>query len=136
VFWLEEPTAAERQGLDRALHRLMDSGAIAEAVDRAKLERLGSDPDAEWILDAADGVCFSGRFDGPVVGKESKDRGTHGHLPTRKGMEATFIAAGRGVAPGKNLGRIHLTDVATTLAHLLGMDYGELAGDRRPLALT
>ena len=136
VFWLEEPTAAEQQALDRALRRLMDTGGIAEAVDRAKLERLGSDPDAEWILDAADGFCFSGRFDGPVVGKESKDRGTHGHLPSRKGMEASFIVNGPGVSPGKNLGRIHLTDVATTLAQILAVDFSELSGDRKPLKLS
>lgn len=136
VFWLEEPTAAERRSLDRALKRLMDTGAIAEAVDRARLEQLGSDPDAEWILDAADGFCFTDRFDGPVVGKESKDRGTHGHLPARKGMEASFIVSGPGVTPGKDLGRIHLTDVATTLAQILAMDSRELAGDRKPLALT
>jgi predicted AlkP superfamily pyrophosphatase or phosphodiesterase len=136
VFWLEEPDTPERRALDRALKRIVETGMVAEVVDRAKLERLGSDPDAEWILDAADGVCFSGRLDGPVVGKASNDRGTHGHLPKRQGMEAMLIASGPHVAPGKNLGRIHLADVATTMAHLLGVDASELAGDRKPLALA
>jgi predicted AlkP superfamily pyrophosphatase or phosphodiesterase len=136
VFWLEEPETAERRALDRALSRIVETGTVAEVVDRAKLERLGSDPDAEWILDAADGVCFTGRFDGPVTGRESRDRGTHGHLPTREGMEAMFIACGPRIKPGKNLGRIHLTDVATTVAHLLGIDSDELAGDKKPLSLT
>lgn len=136
VFWLEEPTAADRKALDRALNRLMETGAIAEVVDRARLEQLGSDPDAEWILDAAEGYCFCDRFDGPVAGAPSSDRGTHGHLPTRKGMEAAFIVNGPEIATGKNLGRIQLTDVATTLARVLRVDFSELAGDREPLKLS
>jgi hypothetical protein len=51
-------------------------------------------------------------------------------------MEAMFIACGPRIKPGKNLGRIHLTDVATTVAHLLGIDSDELAGDKKPLSLT
>ena len=136
VFWLEEPAPADRRALDRALQRLMETGAIAEAVDRAKLEQLRSDPDAEWILDAADGFCFSDRFDGPTVGAASAGHGTHGHLPSRVGLEASFIAAGQDVAPGKNLGRIQLTDVAPTLARLLGVDVRELASDTEPLRLS
>ena len=136
VFWLEEPEAADRHALDRALQRLMETGAIAEVVDRAKLEQLGSDPDAEWILDAADGFCFSSRFDGLVVGEESQDRGTHGHLPSRVGLEASFIVTGPGIAPGKNLGRVRLVEVAPTLAHLMGLDPNELAGESKPLILS
>jgi len=136
VFWLEEPSAPEQRALARALKGLTETGAIGEVVDRAKLERLGSDPDAEWILDAADGFCFSERFDGPVVRARSKDRGTHGHLPTRAGMEASFIVAGPEVAPGKNLGPISLTAVAPTLARLLGIDFDELAASAEPLNLA
>jgi predicted AlkP superfamily pyrophosphatase or phosphodiesterase len=136
VFWLEEPAANEQRALARALERIHETGGVAEVVDRAKLERLGSDPDAEWILDAADGCCFTGRLNGPVVRSDSKDRGTHGHLPTRPGMEAAFIIAGPEIAPGKNLGRIRLTDVAPTLARLLGVAFDELAGEAEPLKLS
>jgi predicted AlkP superfamily pyrophosphatase or phosphodiesterase len=136
VFWLEEPSAPEQRALERAIKRLKNTGAIAEVVDRAKLERLGSDPDAEWILDAADGFCFADRFDGPVIRAGSKDRGTHGHLPARAGMEASLILAGPEIASGKNLGRIKLTDVAPTLARLLGVDFGELVGEAEPLDLS
>jgi predicted AlkP superfamily pyrophosphatase or phosphodiesterase len=136
VFWLEEPSTLEQRALARALERIQETGAVAEVVDRAKLERLGSDPDAEWILDAADGFCFTDRFDGPVVRSGSRDRGTHGHLPTRAGMEASFIAAGPGIVPGRNLGRIQLMDVAPTLARLLGVAFDELAGEAEPLDLS
>jgi predicted AlkP superfamily pyrophosphatase or phosphodiesterase len=136
VFWLETPTTAEQRALACSLGRLKETGAVAEVVDRAKLDALGSDPDAEWMVDAAPGFCFSNRFEGPAVAGSADDRGTHGHLPTRQGMEASFIIAGSGVAPGKNLGRIKLTDVAPTLAARLGMPPDELASDTDPLGLA
>ncbi len=136
VFWLEEPSSHDRRALDRALDRLKETGAIAEVLDRAALENLGSDPDAEWMLDAAGGFCFSGRFGGPVVRKSQTDLGTHGHLPTRAGMEAAFVVMGPEISPGKSLGRIKLTDIAPTLARLLGVDFDELAGEAEPLELS
>jgi hypothetical protein len=39
-----------------------------------------------------------------------KDRGTHGHLPSRPGLEASFIAVGNGIAPGKKLVKIRTYD--------------------------
>ncbi len=135
VFWLEEPSVAERRGLERALTKLKASGAVGEVVGRSKLEALGSDPDAEWILDAAPGFYFTERFDGPFIHVKGKDRGTHGHLPRHTGMEAAFIVAGPEITPGKNLGRIKLTDLAPTLAKLLGVDTEELATDVAPLKL-
>jgi predicted AlkP superfamily pyrophosphatase or phosphodiesterase len=88
------------------------------------------------MLDAAAGFGFSARFDGPVVRERATDRGTHGHLPTRPGMEAAFIATGAEIVPGKNLGRIKLTDITPTLARLLGVEFDELAGEAQPLNLS
>jgi predicted AlkP superfamily pyrophosphatase or phosphodiesterase len=136
VFWLEEPSSLETRALDRALKRLKDSGAVAAILDRRKLEALESDPDAEFILDAAPGFCFTDRFSGPLIRPSEHDRGTHGHLPTRPGLEASFIAAGPGIAPGKNLGRFKLTRIAPTLAQLAGVALDELAGESEPLDLA
>jgi predicted AlkP superfamily pyrophosphatase or phosphodiesterase len=135
VFWLEAPTAAERDALARSLERLRATGGVGEVVNRRKLESLGSDPDAEWMLDAAPGFCFSSRFEGPAVAGSAADRGTHGHLPTREGMEASYFITGPGIAPGKNLGRIKLADVAPTLTARLGMPPDALASHTEPLAL-
>jgi len=136
LYWLEEPSTLDRQALDRAVTRLGKIGAIAEVVGRDTLELLGADPDAELMLDAAPGHCFSDRFRGPVVEKTTTDHGTHGQLPTRAGLEASFIVAGPGVAPGKNLGRINLTDIAPTLAQCLGIPPGMLASENEPLPLA
>ncbi len=135
VYWLEEPTADARRSLDRAVRQLRDTGAIAHVVDRARLESLESDPDAELMLDAAPGYYFSDRFDGPVIRETVKDRGTHGHLPSRPGLEASFIAVGNGIAPGKKLGRISLTQIAPTLARQLGLSPDVLASKAPALDL-
>jgi predicted AlkP superfamily pyrophosphatase or phosphodiesterase len=135
LYWLEKPSTEDRRALDRALGRLKETGAVAEIVDRAKLEALSADPDAEMILDAAPGYYFSDRFDGPLVRPTVKDRGTHGHLPTRQGLEAMFIAAGPEVARGKNLGRLSLVQVARVLIHLAGLPPDTLAPDFAPVDL-
>lgn len=136
VYWLEKPSAEERHALDRALRRLSETGAVAEIVDRQWLESLAADPDAEFILDAAPGYYFTDRFEGPVVRPTVKDRGTHGHLPTRPGLEAVFVATGPEIAAGKNLHRISLTQVATTLMRRLGLASEILATEASPLDLT
>lgn len=136
LYWLEEPSTEDRRALDRAVTQLRKTGAIAEVVDRPTLELLAADPDAELMLDASPGYCFSDRFRGPVVQKTTTDHGTHGQLPSRAGLEASFIVAGPDVAPGKNLGRFKLTDVAPTLAQCLGIPSNMLASENEPLQLS
>lgn len=50
------------------------------------------------------------------------DYGGHGFDPALPDMGAAFLALGRGVAPGHRLDRLHVTDVAPTVARLLGID--------------
>ena len=135
VYWLEEPSPDDRRRLETAVQRLLSTGAVQEVVDRQKLEILQADPDAELMLEAAPGFCFSDRMDGPPVRATVKDRGTHGHLPTRAGLEAAFLAVGPEVAAGKNLGRVSLRQIAPTLARLMHLPPGILAPDETPLAL-
>lgn len=136
VYWLEEPSAADRKALSKAVDRLRQTGAVEEVVDREKLEALDADPDAELMLDAAPGFYFSDRFEGPVVQPTKKDHGTHGQLPSRPGLEASFIAAGPHIAAGKNLGRLTLTQVAPTLARELGLPAEILASPEEPIELA
>jgi predicted AlkP superfamily pyrophosphatase or phosphodiesterase len=136
VYWLEEPSADDRRCLATALDRLRETGAVQEIVDRQQLEALQADPDAEFMIEAAPGYGFSDRLEGPVVSKRSKDRGTHGYLPSHPGMEAMFIAVGRQIAPGKNLGRISLKQIAPTLVEIMGLPGDILAPGERPLALA
>lgn len=129
IYWLEEPTVENRRSLQKAITRLTDTGAVREVLDRGRLKALGSDPDAELMLDAAPGFYFSDRSTGPVVCDSVKDRGSHGHMPSIHGMEAGFVAAGPGIKPGKKLGRIGITQVAPTLTKQLGLTRGILASE-------
>lgn len=136
VYWLEDPPADDRRRLEKAVERLCATGAVLEVVDRQKLAALQADPDAELMLEAAPGFYFSDRTDGPPVRDSVKDRGTHGHLPTRAGLEAMFIAVGREIAAGKNLGRVSLKQICPTLARLMGLPADILAPEEKPLALV
>jgi predicted AlkP superfamily pyrophosphatase or phosphodiesterase len=135
VYWLEEPSADDRRRLAAALDELRATGAVQEIFDRQKLEMLEADPDAELMLEAAPGYSFSDRIDGPVVADSPRDRATHGYLPSNPAMEAMFIAVGRDIAPGKNLGHISLEQIAPTLARLMGLPGDILAPGEKPLPL-
>jgi len=135
VYWLEEPSADDRRRLATAMDSLRDTGAVQEIVDWRQLAALEADPDALQMIEGAPGFEFSDRLEGPVISDAPKDRGTHGYLPSRPGMEATFIAVGREIAPGKNLGRISLKQIAPTLARLMGLPPDILGPTEKPLVL-
>jgi hypothetical protein len=48
--------------------------------------------------------------------------GTHGYLPERPEMHASFFVQGEGIAAARNLGVIDMTQIAPTLAALLGVE--------------
>jgi predicted AlkP superfamily pyrophosphatase or phosphodiesterase len=135
VYWLEPPSADDRRRLESAVKEIQATGAVKDVLDRQRLESLAADPDAELMLEAAPGICFSDRLEGPVVNDSPKDRGAHGYLPTHPGMEATFVAAGLEIAPGKNLGRISLKQIARTLGQIMGLPDDILATEEKPLDL-
>lgn len=136
LYWLEEPTSENRRSLEKAVARMVAAGAVREVLDRNKLKSLGADPDAELMLDANPGCYFSDRHAGPIIQDPSKDHGTHGHLPSVAGMEAGFVAAGPGIKPGKDLGRVGLTRVAPTLMKQMHLAKGILASEVEPLCLS
>ena len=135
LYWLEPPSSDDRRRLERALEKLRSSSGVQEIVDRARLKQLEADPDAEMMLEAAAGFCFSDRWEGPVVSGSGKDRGTHGYLPSRPGMEAAFIAVGPEIAPRRSLGRISLKQIAPTLTHLMHLPADILGTKEKSLVL-
>jgi len=136
VYWLEEASPDDQRRLAAAVDRLKALGAVGKIVERRDLEALEADPDAELMIEASPGFCFSDRLEGPVISDFPQDRGAHGYLPTLPGMEAVFIAVGQGCAPGKNLGRISLREIAPTLARMMGLPADILASGEKPLVLA
>ncbi len=104
----------------------VDSIAEGEA-----LARLRSDRDAAAALLAKPGVQFVEDRDGPIV-EDAPAPGAfgadHGYHPDQDAYRTLFAAAGPGIAPGAALGDMEMTDVAPTLARVLGLRYPDCDG--------
>jgi len=61
--------------------------------------------------------------------------GGHGYRPDDPSMGAIFLALGRGVTPGSNLGQVRALDVAPTVLTLLGLPVPD-SMEGRPIALA
>jgi len=66
-----------------------------------------------------------------VVVRSAYPAGDHGHDPRRSEMDATFLIAGPGIAPGANLGRLDMRDVAPTIAGVLDFPLPDAEGHDR-----
>lgn len=91
-------------------------------VPRSRLDKLGAYPEALCAIEPVEGVSFSGKFDGPLLGpplSHGAKRGNHGYLPSQSKLFSGFIAVGPGIRPGKDLGVIRMIDVGPTLADAL-----------------
>jgi predicted AlkP superfamily pyrophosphatase or phosphodiesterase len=74
----------------------------------------------DLLLEAEDGYAFGDAADGELVGP-SRYLGNHGHLGSRPDLGAFFLAAGAGIARGREIGAITSCDVAPTLSRLLDL---------------
>jgi predicted AlkP superfamily pyrophosphatase or phosphodiesterase len=85
------------------------------------------------VLAAKSGYSFSDSLGGDLVVTPKSDevKGTHGYDPNQPGMHATFVAWGAGIRPHVNVGAMNNTDVAPTIAELLGLKMKDVDG--RPL---
>jgi predicted AlkP superfamily pyrophosphatase or phosphodiesterase len=81
------------------------------------------DPNApDVVLFAKEGKVFGDTAAGALAFREKPERsGSHGHDADFPHLHASFYAAGRGIKPGVALGEINNTDVAPTVASLLGL---------------
>lgn len=105
-------------------HRLDASGKpLFSLIDRAALARLGGPADAAFYLEGEPGVMFSGSIGAGNWSRRSNLRGNHGYLPTKPDMSTGFIAFGRGIRKGVVMDTIRVTDVAPTIAALLGFPF-------------
>jgi predicted AlkP superfamily pyrophosphatase or phosphodiesterase len=72
------------------------------------------------VLAAKDGYAFSNENTGEDVTTLPKPIGAHGYLHTNPKVDAAFVASGAGIRKGARVPRISNTDVAPTIARLLG----------------
>ncbi len=97
------------------------ASGIAKVRSGDEARANGAAGRASLVLEAAPGFSFgNGVVGGPVV--PSGDLGAHGYPPLREEMRACLVLAGDGVRAGVDLGVVAMTDVAPTVARLLGVE--------------
>jgi predicted AlkP superfamily pyrophosphatase or phosphodiesterase len=131
IYWPESQNL--RREVDAALRPLRDEGVVWGVLNRAALADLEAEPAAQMALEAPTGASFGGGAQGEVIRKEVAPRGTHGYLPFRKGLEASFIAWGPSIKKGVNLHHIPMTAIAPTVLKALGIENPQF-GAQPPLA--
>ena len=104
-----------------ALSPLVDQRLVWGVLDRPALRDLGAEPAAQMALEAADGTAFVSNARGELVTRLEPPRGTHGYLPFRQGLEASFIAWGPHIKSGLDLHRVPMTRVGPTLLKAMGI---------------
>ena len=129
IYW--PPGEDLRGAVDAALKPLREQGLVWGIFDHEALADMGADPDAQLALEAPDGTEYTAASNGALV-EDAKPTGTHGFLPYREGLEASFIAWGPEVRAGVDLHRIRMTAIAPTILKALGIDDPKF-GDQPPL---
>ena len=100
-----------------------DGKPMYRLIDRDELTRLGGPAAAAFYLEGENGTMFSGSIGTGSWIRRSALRGNHGFLPAKSDMHTGFIAFGRGVRKGVTMDTIRVTDVAPTVAYLLGFPF-------------
>jgi predicted AlkP superfamily pyrophosphatase or phosphodiesterase len=91
---------------------------IARVLDEQELRRAGAFPGAAFGVEFAPGFYFGAALHGALV-TPGMSKGTHGYLPERPEMHASFLIIGPGIAAGRSLGVVDMKRVAPTLAKIL-----------------
>ncbi|OOQ57785.1 alkaline phosphatase family protein [Mucilaginibacter pedocola] len=94
---------------------------LFRVVERAELDKIGTDPNVALALAPVEGVSMSGAADGDAV--RAASGGTHGFYPDFQHIQTGFIASGAGVKKGVSMPLIGLEDIAPLAAKLLGVKF-------------
>jgi Type I phosphodiesterase / nucleotide pyrophosphatase len=95
------------------------ANGIREVWTRADLATRGSHPDAAFGLDVVDDFYTGGGHD--VLLKPSSTKGGHGFGPDRRALHSSLVLAGPTVTRRGSVGVIRMTQIAPTLASILGV---------------
>ena len=96
------------------------ANGIAKVLDARELERAGAFPNASFGVEFSPGFYFGAGLRGALTAPGTS-KGTHGYLPERPEMHASFFIVGPGIETGRDLGVIDMRRIAPTLARILGI---------------
>lgn len=99
-----------------------------ELVEHGLPNQTQTDQSPDLFLTAKVDYFFDEETDGPVV-RTVQTGGEHGYLNSDPDMNALFIASGAGIKEGVRLGVFPNTDVAPTIAKLLGIPSDGMDGN-------
>ena len=136
--YIEPPTDAAKlvPQIRKALEGVEGIDQILGVDDYPSLGLPHPDKDPQFghlLLAAKDGYSFSGATGGPVTAEVPQQGGSHGYLASESDMNPLFIASGRGVKQGAQLGTVANIDIAPTIAKLLGLRLPTAKGNVLPL---
>lgn len=107
---------------------------LFKVIDKATMEKMGSDPAAALALTGVQGITFNNNAEGAVL-RPAKG-GAHGYFPDFKEIRTGFVAAGAGLNKGAVFPEIGLEDVAPLAAKLLGIELKQAEGNVYPGMLS
>ena len=93
---------------------------IAQVLSRSDLASRAAFPEADFVVEFAPGFYAGAALRGDLL-TPSAYLGTHGYLPERPEMHASFFIQGNGIAAHRDLGVVEMTQIAPTLATILGV---------------
>jgi predicted AlkP superfamily pyrophosphatase or phosphodiesterase len=132
VYLLDPDHRPESLGKLRTMFQGLEGvKAVLEPRDCARWGIATADQDprmGDLILSAQDGYSFSDKVVGEEPVADVPAAGSHGYLPDDPRLLATFIAWGAQIRPGTRLGLMDNTDVAPTVASLLGLRMANVDG--------
>src|SRR4051812_6547616 len=127
---------AKRAELKPRLRALFEkTEGVQQVLDGSEGPSLGMPTPEEnqgmgdLILYAKPTYAFQGALLGDAEVVESKNYlGTHGYPASDPELDGIFLAWGYGIKPGTKLGRVSNTDIAPTMAELLGVQMPPMDG--------
>jgi hypothetical protein len=96
------------------------ASGVFRVLSADEMLRAGADPDAWFGLEAEPGYVFEDAASGPLL-RAAAVRGAGGYVSPLPALQPGFAAWGRGVRRGIRIPVMRQTDVAPTLARLLGV---------------
>lgn len=118
-----------------AIHKLLkENESVGYTVlEKDRLDQLGAYPEAVLAISGRPGFTVSGSTTAPLVSSSGSMKGQHGFVPDFPEIQTGLIASGCGIPSGKNLGAVHVIDVAPTIADILGLAGATFDGQVLPL---
>ncbi len=108
-----------------------DSLGIEQVYTKDEFDKLGIDSDADAIIEARSGFCFTDETTEPVITDldiQNKRYATHGYLPDKAGYRTNIVISGDCIRNQYSIDRMEMVDLAPTIADILGISFGPCDG--------